>query len=48
MSQYSAEEKGFHSLIKAIVDIDDERGQINQITAENITPNTIGAAGIEN
>lgn len=48
MSQYSAEEKGFHSRIKAIVDIDDERGQINQITAENITPNTIGAAGIEN
>ncbi|CCI85664.1 flavoprotein [Lactobacillus pasteurii DSM 23907 = CRBIP 24.76] len=47
MTQYSAEEKGFHAIVKAVVDIDDS-GNINKIWAENVAPNTIGAAGIAN
>lgn len=46
MKQFSAEEKGFHSTIKAVVEIDEDKGQINKVWAENVTPNTIGAAGI--
>lgn len=48
MTQYSAEAKGFHSMIKAVVDINENRGEINQIWAENVTQNTIGAVGIKN
>lgn len=46
MKQFSAEEKGFHGTIKAVVEIDEAKGQINKVWAENVTPNTIGAAGI--
>lgn len=46
MKQFSAEEKGFHSTIKAVVEIDEDKGQINKVWAENVTPNTIGATGI--
>ena len=46
MKQFSAEEKGFHGTIKAVVEIDEDKGQINKVWAENVTPNTIGAAGI--
>lgn len=48
MTQYSAEAKGFHGVIKAVVDINKNNGEINQIWAENVTPNTVGAAGIDN
>lgn len=48
MTQYSAKAKGFHGMIKAMVDINKSKGKISQIWAENITQNTIGAAGIEN
>lgn len=46
MSQYSAEEQGFHNQIKAVVDVDETTGKIKRIWAENVMPNTIGAAGI--
>lgn len=46
MKQFSAEEKGFHGTIKAVVEINEAKGQINKVWAENVTPNTIGAAGI--
>lgn len=46
MSQYSAEEQGFHNQIKAVVDVDETTGRIKRIWAENVMPNTIGAAGI--
>ena len=48
MTHYSAEAKGFHGVIKAVVDINKNNGEINQIWAENVTPNTVGAAGIDN
>lgn len=48
MTQYSTEAKGFHGVIKAVVDINKNNGEINQIWAENVTPNTVGAAGIDN
>lgn len=48
MSQYSAEEKGFHGIIKAVIDVDENENKIKQIWAENVTPNTVGAAGIQN
>lgn len=47
MTQYSAEEKGFHGNIKAVVDIDENKGKIKSIWAENVAPNTVGAAGID-
>lgn len=48
MTQYSAEEKGFHGMIKAVIDINESKGEIKRIWAENVTQNTIGAAGIDN
>lgn len=47
MTKYSAEEKGFHGKIKAIVDVDESKGQINKVWAENVVPNTVGAVGIK-
>ncbi|WP_236629391.1 FAD-dependent oxidoreductase [Lactobacillus sp. HT06-2] len=47
MTQYSAEEKGFHGKIKAVVDVDEGNGQIKKVWAENIAKDTVGAAGIK-
>ena len=46
MTQYSATEKGFHGDVTAKVTVDSE-GKITSVEGENISPNTIGAAGIE-
>ena len=43
MKQFSAEEKGFHGTIKAVVEIDEDKGQINKVWAKNFTQITIGA-----
>ena len=37
MKQFSAEEKGFHGTIKAVVEINEAKGQINKVWAENVT-----------
>lgn len=46
MTKYSAEEKGFHGNITAVVDVDDQTGKIKSVEGENIAPNTIGEVGI--
>ncbi|WPW67022.1 Fumarate reductase flavoprotein subunit (plasmid) [Lactiplantibacillus plantarum] len=47
MTKYSAEEKGFHGQVKAVVDVDDKTNQIDSVWAENVAQDTIGAAGVE-
>lgn len=47
MTQYKDTEKGFHGSITAVVDVNEDKS-INWIASKDVTPNTVGAVGIEN
>lgn len=38
MSQYSAEEKGFHGIIKAVIDVDENKTKLSRFGLKMLRP----------